>query len=102
MLAAVTFAGNTEPSPGFTYQMYAMLEYSAAYLDGGTTIAAWPWIPPPLVNWREAAFSVYISWAISMSARAEGSSILGKTGCGKPDTMASAVGIPWLIIVFLL
>ena len=76
-LAAVTFAGNTVPSPGFTSQMYAMLEYSVAYLAGGTTIAAWPWIPPPLVDGCDAAFSVCISCAISISTRAGGSSILG-------------------------
>ena len=79
-LAAVTFAGNTGTSFGFTSQMYAMLEYSAAYLAGGTTIDAWPWIPPPLVDRRDAAFSVCITWSISMSARAGGSSILGRTG----------------------
>ena len=79
-LASVAFAGNTGPSPGFTSQMYAMLEYSAAYLARGTTIAAWPWIPPPLVDGRDAAFYVCISCAILMSTRAGGSSILGRTG----------------------
>ena len=79
-LAAVTFAGNTRPFPRFTSQIYAMLEYSAAYISGGTTIAAWPWIPPPLVDGRDTAFSVCVSWAISMSARAGVSLILGRTG----------------------
>ena len=72
-LAAVTFARNTGPSTGFTSQMYATLEYSAAYLAGGTTIAAWLGILPHLVDGRDAAFYVYISCAISVSTRAGGS-----------------------------
>ena len=73
------FDDNTGPYPGFTSQMFATLEYSAAYLARGTTIAAWLWILPPLVDGSDAAFSVCISCAILMSKLAGGSLILGRT-----------------------
>ena len=58
---------------------------------GGTTMAALPCCPPPLVDGRDAAFSFCFSWFSSISALLGGPFVLVRTGWGKEFAIASAV-----------
>ena len=90
---AVIPTGYTGASSGIGYHAYDAGENSTTYLAVGTTIPACPCAPPPLVEGRDAAFSVCFSCASSISIRLGVPFIFSRILCGNAAEIPSENGI---------